>query len=465
VKRSVSAVMLIIALLCAESLGLTAPTAASAHLQASGEITAAASLLKTTGSPGLFLLPEPFGSPPVSCVWESVSQSSGKYSRVSIVGKAPIVFPQGSGSQKIGLVIKIYRRLPDNSLPLVSTKTVDPLTATFDSPADFSVRFGSSGVGFLGDNGSKYLLGHEIRWYNASNQIVASIDILYRQYKSRASGYSETPMQTSCDPILPATAKLNIGSGTVNSRIPVSIARFPGGQSVPIYFDQQTAGSVNTNSVGVGSGTFLVPAAPMGTHTIRAYRYGRDARASFTVTPRIKLIPNVSIKRGQTVNVSLRGFAKKEVVRIRWKKGSTWVEVARVTTSNTGSANIDVKVPTFVKDGPTSVRGDGVRGRAQTNAVTVSGGPLSASEKTPTPTPTGTASATPTATGTFATTTPTPTSANQPTATPSAAAPIDTETPSPTETATPEPTATSTPTETPTAEPVEVPVPTETPNA
>jgi hypothetical protein len=466
VKRSVSIVIFVIALLGAQSFGLIAPSAVTAHLQTTGDIESSSSFLKTTGVPGLFLLPEPPAGEPVSCVWESVTMSSGKYARIS-AGRAPIVFPQGSASQKVDLVVKIYRRLPDGSLQLVSTKRVDPITATLSTPADFNARFGSSGVGFLGDNGSNYLLGNEIRWFNSSNQVVASIDILYRQYRSRASGYPESPVHTECDPILPATARLSIGSATVNSRIPLSIARFPGNQSASVYFDQRAAGSVSTNALGAGSGSFLVPAATMGRHTIRVYRYGRDARVTFTVTPRIKLIPNAGIKRGQTVNVSLRGFAKKEVVRIRWKKGSSWVDIGRVTTSNTGSANVFLKVPTWVKDGATSVRGDGRYGRAQTNAVTVNGGPLTGSA--PTPTPTSTASPTPTATGTLGTLTPTPTSTGEPTATATAPAPIDTEVPSPTSSPTVEtPTTTPTPTatETPTAEVIEaMPIPTEAPVA
>jgi hypothetical protein len=97
----------------------------------------------------------------------------------------------------------------------------------------------------------------------------------------------------------------------------------------------------------------------------------------------------------------LRGFAKQEVVKIRWKKGPSWVQIAQVTTSNTGSANINVKVPKFVPDGATSVRGDGPVAAAQTNAVTVSGGPFNpATAATPTLTPTRTPTKTPTATAT-----------------------------------------------------------------
>jgi hypothetical protein len=234
---------------------------------------------------------------------------------------------------------------------------------------------------------------------------------------------------------------------------------------VPFSFDQTAIGSVTTDFAGTGTGSFLVPAKPMGQHTVRWSRYGRTATATFTIKPRIKLIPNVNIQRGQTVNVSLRGYAAHETVRIRWKKGSTWVQIATANTSSTGSANINVKVPGFVPNGPTSVRGDGTFGRAQTNAVTVNGGPVSSSAAKATPTPTKTA--TPTATTIPATATATATTVPaEPTATATEFAPTETATmePSPTPTPTAEPpTATSSPSDTPVVEQTAIPAATETP--
>ena len=88
----------------------------------------------------------------------------------------------------------------------------------------------------------------------------------------------------------------------------------------------------------------------MGNHQIRWTSGQFSASSAFTVIPGIKVTP-ASVVRGQTVDVSLRGFAAREVVRIRWNKGSSWVEVARVTTSNTGSANVNVAVPSFASFG------------------------------------------------------------------------------------------------------------------
>lgn len=157
-----------------------------------------------------------------------------------------------------------------------------------------------------------------------------------------------------------------------------------------------------------------VPASPAGPHTVKALRAdGSSATFIYTVKPRIKITPNPS-ERDATVDVSLRGFAANEVVQIRWKKSNSWILVATVTTSNTGSANVDVKVPKFAKDGLQKVRADGATSAAQTNAFEVQGGPAVAVNQ---PAPTATASPTPTATNTPEPTV-TPTLTNTPETTP-----------------------------------------------
>jgi hypothetical protein len=118
------------------------------------------------------------------------------------------------------------------------------------------------------------------------------------------------------------------------------------------------------------------------------------------------------------VNISLRGFGARETVLIRWQRGSSWIQLAQVTTSSTGSANIDVKVPTWAPDGAASVRGDGPIGRAQTNAFIVTGGPFApATGNTPTPTATATLTPTPSPTATIELTMPAETATVEPTAT------------------------------------------------
>jgi hypothetical protein len=99
---------------------------------------------------------------------------------------------------------------------------------------------------------------------------------------------------------------------------------------------------------------------------------------TFEVAPRIKVIyPGPSAARGQTVDISLRGYAKHETVRIRWIDGDGlgWRQIGTVVTTNSGSANILLPVPCFAANGVQSVRGDGTVFRQQTNVVTIQGGP------------------------------------------------------------------------------------------
>jgi hypothetical protein len=235
--------------------------------------------------------------------------------------------------------------------------------------------------------------------------------------------------------------------GTVNIWLGVTVTGFSPGQQIDIQWKGVTKVQTTANENGSAYARFRVPAAQIGDYPVRAVSGSRSASATFTIAPRIKVIPG-SASRGATVDVSLRGFGKKETVRIRWQRGNGWEEITTVLTSNTGSANVDVGVPSWVPDGATKVRGDGSIARAQTNAFVVEGGDFtSAEEGSPT------ATATPTEIGTPTAGTPIAAETEPPTAT----VEIPAETPV-VETATPEPTAT----ETPTSEPISS-TPTETP--
>lgn len=212
--------------------------------------------------------------------------------------------------------------------------------------------------------------------------------------------------------------------------------------------------TATVDATGAATGRFRVPATPGGKNQklrVTSDQFSKDF--TFEVIPRIKVTPD-PVQRGQQVDISLRGYAKKEVVRIRWKRGSSYVEVAKVTTSNTGSANVTITVPLFAADGENSVRGDGTIFRQQTNTVTISGGPTAAELETPTPTTTPT---------------PTPIATEAPTATPTVEAtpevsPTPVETPTPE--VTPEPTVPAEVTPEPTPEPtIEPTVPPADPTA
>lgn len=255
-------------------------------------------------------------------------------------------------------------------------------------------------------------------------------------------------------PVGTPDAQLTTTRTTVNVSVGYTLTGFPPASDVQITWIRASLGTialgtVTTDLMGNASGAFPVPAATGGLQGVRFSTTGATVDVPFEIVPRIKVTP-ATVARGANVDVSLRGYGKKEVVRIRWKQGSNWVTVATVTTSNTGSANVTVAVPAWVPDGTTSVRGDGTVFRAQTNAITVSGGTfVPANAGTPTATPS-----------------PSPTPTTTPIASPSVTVvPSPTEIPTerPTETPTTEPTVepTQEPTETPTELPSETPTPPE----
>ena len=178
----------------------------------------------------------------------------------------------------------------------------------------------------------------------------------------------------------PLAVTLSATRGTVNAWLGVTVTGFSSGQQIDIQWKGVTKAQTTANPNGSAYVRMRVPAAPIGTYTVRAVSGSRSTSATFTIAPRIKVIPS-SESRGETVDVSLRGFGKKETVRIRWLRDGRYVDLTTVLTSNTGSANVDVDVPSWAPDGSTSVRGDGPVARAQTNAFVVNGGALSAAEE------------------------------------------------------------------------------------
>jgi hypothetical protein len=435
-RRVLVVVLLVVPLLAGQTLGLITTPVAPEQSQAANQITAAETLLSKTGTIGTWAFREPPGYAPIKCTYPQVTNQFR-----GITVPMPVVFPvEGVLFQNVKVMPKLYQRLPNGSRVFLSDMGSTSGTTSVAAPLG-TLSFGT-GV----DLGSTIVATVVITWFDGSMNVQGSVELLYNRYQTTGLGPPDVVFRVTdaCYPALPALANLGISQGTVNQSIPFTINRFPQNPAVTIYFDGQQIGSVGTNLYGTGVGSFTVPAAPKGQHTVKFYRFGRQASDTFTIKPRIKIIPNENIARGQTVNVSLRGFNKQEIVRIRWKLGSSWVQIAQVTTSNTGSANINVKVPTFAPNGPNSVRGDGNKGgAAQTNAVTVNGGPLSGSSVKPTPTKTSTPAPSPTSIP--ATSTPT-----------STIAPTQTVAP-PTATATPTVTSTPEPTETPSSVPSVIP--------
>jgi len=328
----------------------------------------------------------------------------------------------------------LYQKLPSGSLNLVAHSSyVNKRSEPFEWAQFNGFTFHNRALG------PTYIAGLEMVWYGDDSTPTGRLNtkISYYDVTSIPEGSVAEHVDSTCKSPFQSTVITSARSGVVNSVLAYKLLYFPLGSSVSVRWDANQLTTVFTSSSGDAVSSLRIPAVPMGTHKLKWSAGSWSATSSFTVVPRITLTPSAPA-RGKTVNVSLRGFAAREVVRIRWKKGTSWVEVARVTTSSTGSANVNVVVPTFVPNGPTSVRGDGSFGRAQTNAVTGSGGPFTG---TPTPTSTPKPTSTPTATPTKPPATPTPTI--PPTETPT---PAETATPSGSPTASPTEMATETPT-------------------
>ena len=156
---------------------------------------------------------------------------------------------------------------------------------------------------------------------------------------------------------------------------PTPWSNFPALVTVNIALHKPAGGSVvlgtvDTNSSGAASGSFVLPATPGGSgQTIRFSSGNAVADTIFEVVPRIKVSPG---NQGGQTDVSLRGFGKDEVVTVRWLVGGTYQTVGTVTASNTGSANFNVTIPSNAAIGNNTVRAEGQTFSAQTNAADVS---------------------------------------------------------------------------------------------
>jgi len=245
---------------------------------------------------------------------------------------------------------------------------------------------------------------------------------------------------------------------TVNNKVTFTVSGFPANSDVAISWRRLSGSSiaiatVRTDANGFVSGSFKVPATTGGPGQQIIFKSGSVSRtALFELAPRVKSNTSPGL-RGQAIDFSLRGFAKQENIRIRWWNPNTskWVDVATGRTSNTGSANIPIVVPTWAADGEHKVRAETASFNQQTNVVLVAGGArvtLAEDEATPTPEPTET---------------PTPEPTVEPEATPE---PSETPVPEPTvePEVTPEPTEPAEPEVTPTPETPEAVEPEPTPS-
>jgi hypothetical protein len=407
---------------------------------------------KTTGTAGTFTA----RNPGVTCESENTPATP----QVKIVVTGPTAkLVNGMTSGRVDWTPKVYQNLLDSrGLQVVREGTVQSLTLSNGNTTAFQSTLFEHLPG-----GGYYSGGGTLTWFNANSTVRGTYDFVFERYAFKHGSRTDST-SNYCNRIVEPTLSLSTYRTTVDTVISLYGTNFPISQPVKITWRGNVIGTATSDAQGNVSGTYKLAATPMG-----AYPLGLDGGLKWKITSqvsvvsRVKVIPS-SASRGQTVKVSLRGFVKGEIVRVRWVKGGGWVELGRVKMSSTGSGELWIPVPTWVPDGASSVRGDGTSGRAQTNAVFISGGAgfKAASESTPTPSPTATATATASITATppaSPETSPTSTAVAE-TATPS---PTATVTATETMTATVEPTLEPSPTAAETLEPPPTIVPTEAP--
>jgi hypothetical protein len=187
--------------------------------------------------------------------------------------------------------------------------------------------------------------------------------------------------QSSALSVLAPSVTVEPLAATVNGTMSFEIANYPPNSTVAITWRRLNGvllamGSVMTDANGGAIGEITVPATPGGPGQILTFTSGAVSQQVLVeVKPRIKVTPSPA-GRGDVINVSLRGFARQEPVVIRWRVGTSgpFQTIASGQTSNTGSANILITVPTSAVDGTYQVRAESASFNQQTNVFSVLGG-------------------------------------------------------------------------------------------
>ncbi|MCC6705346.1 MAG: hypothetical protein IT334_10750, partial [Thermomicrobiales bacterium] len=187
--------------------------------------------------------------------------------------------------------------------------------------------------------------------------------------------------QSSAVTVQRPTVTVDRASGTPGVSVGYEAINFPANSVVSITWRRLTGstidlGTVTTDATGSATGSLKIPATPGGPGQIVTFTAGTVAETvTLEVKPRIKVTP-ATAGRGETIDISLRGFARQEAVVIRWRSGTSgpFQTIASGTTSNTGSANISFTVPASAADGPYQVRAESASFNQQTSAFAIAGG-------------------------------------------------------------------------------------------
>ena len=164
-------------------------------------------------------------------------------------------------------------------------------------------------------------------------------------------------------------------SGVYASEIQFDLSAFSPNATVALTFDGAPLAldgapvTVQTDGNGTAHGSFRIPSAAKGKHTIGAESGEEVATARVNVKPRVRVTPTGG-GTGATVRVSLTGYAAGEPVRVRIRHLNGSYLSVRVTLSNgsttttptvssKGSASFTFTVPSWAATGPNAIRADG----------------------------------------------------------------------------------------------------------
>jgi hypothetical protein len=131
---------------------------------------------------------------------------------------------------------------------------------------------------------------------------------------------------------------LNTSTGNVGDTVIVTGHGFGSGLTASVYFDSTVMTTAVTATSGVFSASFTVPAAIVGTHTIRGLDTGGTSpTANYVISPEIVLSP-VTQAVGSQISINGTGYKASSVISIYID--SSLVSGTSATTGTTGSFSL-----------------------------------------------------------------------------------------------------------------------------
>jgi subtilisin len=158
-----------------------------------------------------------------------------------------------------------------------------------------------------------------------------------------------------------ADLALSRAAAQVDQTVAMTMEGYRPNDIIKIKLDNKVITQTTVNGSGFGTIAVKVPAASKGEHVITAVSHTYGVSQDLRIAPRLRLFPASGIP-GSGFEVSLRGFAARQQVAIKWFNGSSYVTLGSVHTSNTGSANVRYYVPSLSYRGGHRIEADPVSG-------------------------------------------------------------------------------------------------------